>query len=727
MPGGLSIRSNPSIDGRRVRSKENGVKRIMLRSLLLTLFSLRSCHECLTKTAIFRRLRHIMNVSELARRLRVTPKELLAKLPGLGFSIGHRAIKVDDLLAERIIRKWHENRRRERMRSSLLKTTTEEEKKDPSELKPIQIPAVIIVRDLAGLMNLPVTRVIQELMRNGILAAQNERLDFETAGIIAEELGFKAEPETEVEKEATEQVAAQDRLKEVMESDAGSLQSRPPVIVVMGHVDHGKTKTLDAIRATHVMESEAGGITQHIGAYQAEKKDRKITFIDTPGHEAFTVMRSRGAKVADIAILVVAADDGVQPQTKEAIDIIKAAGLPFIVALNKMDKPEADPDKVLAQLSEYGVQVEDWGGNVPLVKISAKSGMGIDDLLEMILLVADLDPDRIRANPDRLAMGTVIESHVDKGEGPVATILVQSGTLKRNAHLSSGDALYGRVRAMKDWTGKALEEAPPGTPVKILGFKVAPAVGDIIEVPSDPKKLSTKVKSTHQVADAFVAKKQIQTEEEKKETKKQMLQVVLKSDVLGSLEAIMGMLEKVQDERVGVEVIKKGLGNVTDTDVSAAQNASKIVYAFNVNEDPQIAEMSRDVGVEIRKYKIIYELQDDIVKELNKLLKPEVKLLQIGTFDTLAVFRTEQGRMVIGGKVQSGKVVTGEKARVWRGEEPLGDVEIETVQIGKQTMKEAAAGTECGLAIKGKVKVAVGDRLDIYHEEVSEQTFELKR
>jgi translation initiation factor IF-2 len=667
-----------------------------------------------------------MNVSELARRLRVTPKELLDKLPGLGFSIGHRAIKIDDVIADRIVRKWHENRRRERMRSSLLKTAKREER-DPSEFRPVKIPRIIIVRELAGLLDVPVTRLIQELMRNGILAAQNERLDFETAAIIAEEFGFKAEALEEKGAETSEQAAAQDRLKEIAESESNeTLRPRPPVVVVMGHVDHGKTKTLDAIRKTNVMESEAGGITQHIGAYQAEKKDRKVTFIDTPGHEAFTVMRSRGAKVADIAVLLVAADDGVQPQTKEAIDIIKAANIPFVVALNKMDKPEADPDRVLAQLSEYGVQAEAWGGSVPMVKISAKSGQGIDDLLEMILLVADMNAERIRANPDRRAIGTVIESHVDKGEGPVATVLVQSGTLKRNDFIGLGGALYGRVRAMREWTGNAVNEAPPGTPVKILGFKVAPAIGDIVEVPEDPKKLKERVKSARQVAEAFVAKKQMPKEEEDEDAqKKEMLQIVLKADVLGSLEAILGMLEKIKDSRVGVEVIKKGLGNVTDTDVSAAANTSKIIYAFNVVPDPQIAEMSRDENVDIRKYKIIYELQDDVVAELNKLLKPEVSYMDIGSFEVVAIFRTEAGRMVIGGKVKEGKVVSGEKARVWRGEEPLGDVDVESVQIGRQSMKEAAQGTECGVAVKGKIKIQIGDRLDVFHEEVTERKLEI--
>ena len=452
-----------------------------------------------------------MNVSELARQLRVTPNELLDRLPGLGFSIGRRAIKIDDLMAGQIIRKWNENRRRERMRNSLMKTSYGPSDRGDVELRPIKIPSVIIVRDLAGLLHLPVTRIIQELMKNGILAAQNERLDFETASIIVEELGFRAEvDESESEESKKHQEKAEDRLKQVMDAEAREdMKPRPPVIVIMGHVDHGKTKTLDAIRKTNVVATEAGGITQHIGAYQVEKKGRAITFIDTPGHEAFTVMRSRGAKIADIAVLVVAADDGVQPQTKEAIDIIKAAGIPYVVALNKIDKPEADADRVLAQLAEYGVQVEAWGGKIPLVKISALKGTGIDELLEMILLVVDMDPDHVMANPNRLAMGTVIEAHVDKGEGPVATILVQNGTLHRNDAIGIGRSLYGRVRAMRDWTGKQLDAASPGTPVKILGFKVAPAVGDIMEVPKDPKDLDMKAKTARQVTESFVAKKQM--------------------------------------------------------------------------------------------------------------------------------------------------------------------------------------------------------------------------
>ncbi|MFA6504435.1 MAG: translation initiation factor IF-2 N-terminal domain-containing protein, partial [Patescibacteria group bacterium] len=366
-----------------------------------------------------------MNVSDLARRLKVTPQELLDKLPALGFDIGAHAIKLDNQMAEKIFRKWIEQARRERLRGKLLsgsQQTQNASMAEPGAKKSVTLPEIIIVRELAGKLNLPVTRVIQELMRAGILASQNERLDFETAAIISDELGFEAKKE-DGNKPTFEAAQAQDRLKEILDTqETGKIILRPPVVVVMGHVDHGKTKTLDAIRRTNVMEGEAGGITQHIGAYQAQRKGRLITFIDTPGHEAFTVMRSRGAKVADIAILVVAADDGVQPQTKEVIDIIHAAHLPFVVALNKIDKPDADPDRVLAQLADYGVTTEAWGGAVPIVKISAKQGTGIDDLLEMILLLADMNADQIKADPSRLAAGTIIESHVDKAEGPVATI-----------------------------------------------------------------------------------------------------------------------------------------------------------------------------------------------------------------------------------------------------------------------------------------------------------------
>ena len=666
-----------------------------------------------------------MNVSDLARRLKVTPAELLEKLPSLGFDIGMKAVKIDDPTAEKMFRKWVDEERKARLRGQLVAQTAKEKSQraiNPVERKAVVLPGMIVVRDLAGALGLPVTKVIQELMRAGILASQNERLDFETAAIISEELGFNATREEIKKDDGIETVQALDRVKEILDNeDVEKLLPRSPVVVVMGHVDHGKTKTLDAIRSTNVMGGEAGGITQHIGAYQVNKKNRDLTFIDTPGHEAFTVMRSRGAKVADIAILVVAADDGVQPQTKEAYQIINAAKLPFIVALNKIDKEGADIDRVLAQLGEIGVTTEAWGGTVPLVKISAKTGVGIDDLLDMIVLVADMNADKIRANPNRLAAGTVIESHVDKGEGAVATILIQSGTLKRNDHIGIAGAAYGRVRQMRDWKGHVVDAAIPGMPVKVLGFRTAPAVGDILEVPVDPKTLEVKkMKTNMQVTQQMTATKT--TASEAAQHNKKVLNVILKCDTLGSLEALLGMFEKIVDERVAVDVIQKGLGNVNEGDILRAEASQPaVVYAFSVLVTPVATALARDKHVDTGTYKIIYELFDDVIKRLDTLVPPEVIITPLGEFETVAIFRTEHARMVIGGKVKSGKIFPGEKVRVWRGEDPIGLGEVEAVQIGKSVVKESFEGQECGISFKGKTKIEVGDRLEIYHEEVKER------
>ncbi len=668
-----------------------------------------------------------MNVSELARRLRVTPHEMLTKLPELGFDIGARAIKVDDRVAEQIIQKWMEHVRRERLRNQILAQQAVP-MADNRQKTEIILPAVLAVRDFAGLLRLPVTKVIQQLMKAGILASQNERIDFTTAAIIAEELGFKPVQESAKQEEWKDALEEKDIIKERLKQTTEGLVTRPPVVVIMGHVDHGKTRTLDAIRKTNVMEGESGGITQHIGAYQVEKNNRKITFIDTPGHEAFTVMRSRGAKVADVAVLVVAADDGVQPQTKEAADIIRAAKLPFVVALNKIDKPDADPNRVLGQLAEIGITVEEWGGNVPMAKISAKTGQGIDALLDTILLVADIEPERIMARLDARAAGSVIEARVSKGEGPVATIIVQDGTLRVNDWLGIAGAAYGRVRAMRDWNGQQLQAAPPGTPVKILGFKVPPVVGDVIEVPENPRDLEQKkVKPTRQVADAFTATKAmpVQGDESKK---KIMLNVILKTDVLGSLEALLGMIEKVSHDLVGVDVIQKGLGNVTEADIQRAMNSRpSVVYGFNVLTPTAMEILAREKEVDVRSYKIIYELFDDILARLNALLPQETIIVPLGQAEVAGIFRTEPGRMVVGLRVKDGKLQTGCKVRVWRGEDPIGEGVIETLQSGKSAVKEVSGGQECGSAFKGKTKLELGDRFEAYLEESKARKVEFTR
>jgi translation initiation factor IF-2 len=670
-----------------------------------------------------------MNITELARRLNVAPEELREKLPGLGFSIGKHAIKVDDRVASQIMGAWAELRRRERLQRKMdeQKAMVErrEQKRESSEHKPIELPRVITVRDFASRLQMPVARLMQELMQNGIFASLNERIDFDTAAIVAEDLGFQAVAETA--KALPEEEQTLHRVAEVMQAeDAAHLEPRPPVVVVMGHVDHGKTKLLDAIRVTHVMESEAGGITQHIGAYQVVRKDREITFIDTPGHEAFTVMRSRGATVADIAILVVAADDGVQPQTKEAIHIIQSSHLPFVVALNKVDKPDANIDRVKGQLSEAGLVPEDWGGQTVMVPVSAKTGVGIDDLLDVLLLVADLQHDAIRANAARPAIGTIIESHVDPGEGPVATVLVQTGTLRIGDDLGVRGTLYGRARALRDWKGSDVQEAPPSMPVKLIGLKAAPAVGDILEVPeqvAELKKFKTQpVRAVEEVA----AIKHAPPAEGEATTDKKTVKLIIRTDVLGSLEAILGMLDAIQHEEVGVEVVGKGLGNITDTDVMNAHTAHAVLLGFNVRPTGTAEELARDQEVPIRLYSVIYKLFEDALSDLQKLLPSETVLTELGKAEVLANFRKTEDGWIVGCKILEGKFKAKGKLRILRGNEIVGEGEVLSVHIGRAEVKDAKAGQECGVSYKGRIKTEVGDRFEAYTEEIKNRLLEIK-
>ncbi|MFC1703123.1 translation initiation factor IF-2, partial [Patescibacteria group bacterium] len=475
---------------------------------------------------------------------------------------------------------------------------------------------------------------------------------------------------------------------------------------------------------TNVVKGEAGGITQHIGAYQVEKKGRAITFIDTPGHEAFTVMRSRGARVADVAILVVALDDGVQPQTKEVIDIIKAAKLPFVVALNKVDKPDVDIQKVKTQLSDQGFIPEDWGGSTVMTPVSAKTGQGIDELLDTILLVADMDKEKIRANPDQRAIGTVIESHVDGGEGVVATVLVQTGTLRRNDVLAVGGTSFGRVRAMKDWNGETVDEASPGMPVKIIGFKTATRVGDIVEVPEDAKSLK-KAKKAYGGDKPGVAVQQVGQGEDVESEEKKILPVILKADVLGSLEAITGTLEKMKTPDVAVAVVSKGLGNVTESDVMQAEATGGVVMGFNVHATREANVLARDKNVEVGHYEVIYELFDELKRRLQELLPAEVIKTELGKLEVLATFQTDKRGQVIGGRVKDAKLIKGAKFVVYRGEEPVDEGEVLGLQVGKSDTNEVSPGSECGMKISSKRAIEIGDIIDTYTIERKERVLEL--
>ncbi|MBU1029563.1 translation initiation factor IF-2, partial [Patescibacteria group bacterium] len=645
--------------------------------------------------------------------------ELREKLPQLGFDIGAKAIKVDDRLVGKIMYKWGELKKLERLNTKYRK----EEKiklEAVEKVKEVSLPSAITVRDFALKLQLPVNIVIQELMKNGILASLNQQVDYDTASILAEDLGYNVlREDAEV---SAGQMTAEEMKTLLGDEDESMLQDRPPVIVVMGHVDHGKTALLDAIRRTHVIEGEAGGITQHIGAYQVERQGRKITCIDTPGHEAFTVMRSRGARVADIAILVVAADDGVQPQTDEVIKIIHAAKLPFVVAVNKIDKPEADVQKTLTQLSERKIIPEAWGGDAVIAEVSAKKNEGIDQLLEMVLLVADMNKDRIRANPDRTAIGTVIESHVNKSEGPVATMLIQSGTLRTNQVLAVNEEMYGRVRAMKDWNGELVKEAPPGMPVRILGFKVAPNVGDVIQVPADGKELK-KVRKQYAMERRGTVSVSSGSDEEVESVKK--LNVVLKADVLGSLEAIVGTLEKMKAPEVAVEIVGRGLGNVTDSDVLQAEATEGLVLAFNVLATKEADILAREKGVDIVSEKVIYHLFDKVKERLQAMFPPEIIRNDLGRAEILKIFRADKAGQIVGARVSDGHVEVGVNVVVYRGEQPIDEGKVLHLQSGKNEVKDCKHGQECGIKLTCKTTMLTGDNLHFFSEERRERKLQL--
>ncbi|KKP59470.1 MAG: Translation initiation factor IF-2 [Candidatus Magasanikbacteria bacterium GW2011_GWC2_34_16] len=667
-----------------------------------------------------------MNVSELARQLRVHPQKLLQILPEFGFDIGAKSIKIDDRVAQQIQREW---RRIKYILDERERKEKEEEKEKEKEQRresgvAVSIPSVLTVRQLADKLQTPINKLMLELMKNGILATQNENIDHDTAVLVAEEMGFSiAEEEVLAVTEENTSQHVQNLEKTL---GTGATVPRPPVIVVMGHVDHGKTKLLDAIRSTNVVAQEAGGITQHIGAYQVvwnnpkTKAQTPLTFIDTPGHEAFTVMRSRGAKVADIAILVVAADDGVKPQTIEAINIIKAAKLPVVVAINKIDREGADPQRVRTELSQHNILADDWGGDVPMVEISAKQNLNIDKLLDTLLLVAEMNAENIKANPDRPAAGTVIEAHVDKGQGPVATILVQTGTLHNNDPLVVNGEIYGKVRAMKNYRTDTILEAGPSCPVRILGFKIAPQVGDVLDVSQagDATEINLKTKRTQQ---SGAEQRPVVATDENDEEAKQMYNIVLKTDMLGSLEAIVASLEKISHDEVGVKVVGKGLGNITADDISLAAATGATVFGFNVNTTPIATEMMQNGGVQFKQYHVIYDLLDYVKGELEKMLNPELIVTELGNFKVIALFRTEKNSMVVGGRVEKGKILRNCLAHVKRGGEIIGKGKITKLQISKQEMNEVPEGSECGIQFEGKLKLEVGDLLEAYKEEKKEK------
>lgn len=588
--------------------------------------------------------------------------------------------------------------------------------------KVVTIPDLITVRQLAELLGVSPIEVIKELIADGIMANINQTIDYDTAAVVASDMGFEPREEAPPplpEVEAPPAPLTEVPLREIYAQEAPeNLEARPPVVTVMGHVDHGKTTLLDAIRETNVVAGEVGGITQHIGAYQVERGGRKITFIDTPGHEAFTAMRARGAQVTDIAVLVVAADDGVMPQTKEAVDHARAAQVPIIVAINKIDKKEADPDRVKRQLAELGLTVEEQGGDVISVEVSAREKEGLDNLLEMILLVADLS--ELRANPHRPAMGTAIEGKLDRSRGPMATVLVQNGTLEVGDNLVMGN-IYGRVRAMFDYQGKAVKRVSPSTPVAILGLSDVPRAGDTFEVVPDEK--GAKALAQERVEKEVAAGRrpprlsldeiydQIQAGKVKE------LLVILKGDVQGSLEPVRNSLERLGDENLRVRIIREGTGGITESDVNLAIASGAIIIGFNVQVEPTARSMAEVERVEIRQYEVIYKLIEDMEKALKGLLEPVYEDVVLGRVEVRAVFHISKRGKVAGAYVEEGEVRRNAQAKVIRDGEVLYDGQIASLKRFKDGVKEVAAGFECGIGLDGFEDFEEGDIIEVYKKE----------
>jgi translation initiation factor IF-2 len=582
--------------------------------------------------------------------------------------------------------------------------------------KVVEIPHNVSVRQLSEMLKVTVVDIIKQLMRNGIMANINQVIDFEIAEKVVAYYGYKAKLKAQATRKSASVISEIKKQQQLLTAE-GNLKPRPPVITIMGHVDHGKTRLLDAIRQTNVMDSEAGGITQHIGAYQVEINDQKITFLDTPGHEAFTAMRARGAQVTDITVLVVAADDGVQPQTLEAISHAKAAGVPIVVAINKIDKPEANPDFVKQQLAEAGLVVEEWGGDVIAVGTSAKTKKGIQELLENLLLVAEME--NLRADPTLPAKGVVIEAEMDKNKGPLTTILVHDGTLKPGDTVVIGTT-WGRIRAMFNDSGKQVRKAKPSTPVVVLGLHEVPQVGDAMTVVADEKQARHLADENRKEAMALARTANLTNLlDQVNAGKVKELNIVMKADVQGSVEPIKDSIERLQTDEVQVKLVHYGTGNVTETDVMLAVASKGLVVAFNTGVDIGAQRMADAEGVDIRTYKIIYDLIDDVEKALKGMLEPEYVEVINGHAEVREVFAAGKKGSVAGSYVKDGKIKRGDKVRIKRENKILAETVISSLRRFKDDVKEVAAGYECGIALENFDQFQVGDIFECYNLERS--------
>jgi translation initiation factor IF-2 len=679
-----------------------------------------------------------VKISELAEKLDSSVEEIVSLIKELDFEYDQESFEVDQDLAELIedelgttksnvdvlVDKVEDALEREVVKSQRKKTAGKDVKTnsrseaavlEQKKIGKLEVDESISVKELAEKTGINAAKIIGELMKNGIIANINQQLDFETASVIMSE--FSVELKKSVSTGTTTDFIEQNLAAIIGEDDTADLQERPSIITVMGHVDHGKTKLLDSIRNANVVAGESGGITQHIGAYQVKKNGKLITFLDTPGHEAFTEMRSRGAKITDIAILVVSATEGVKPTTIEAINHAKDAGVPIIVAINKVDLPESNPDKVKAELSEYGLQPEEWGGDTVMVPVSALQGTGIDNLLDMVLLVSEVQ--NLKANPNRQAVGTVIETHLDPGMGPVATIIINTGTLNIGDTVVVGDA-YGKIKTMQNHAGKKMATAPPATPVFISGLSKTPQTGDILQVMKDDKTArehavhvsahrNTMRISSNSIMSDIVSK--IRSGE------MQVLKVILKTDTKGSFEAIRQSLEGVKHDEVMVKIIHSGIGNIKESDVAMAAASNAIILGFHVGVPQQVESSIERTGVIVKNYKIIYELIEDVRNILTGLLSPEIVVVDLGLAEVRQVFLQKKKEMILGLKLTNGILKKGSKLRVKRGGEVVGEGEVLTLQKIDKQVDQIKAENECGIKFKGNVIVEEGDALEAYEIE----------
>lgn len=638
-----------------------------------------------------------MDISTLSKQLNIPIAQLRDKARQAGFRISPRANKIDNYMAKQIMTAFG-------YKPTIVIA--------PENVQ-VKLPKVLTVKELAAKLNLDITVVIKRLIENGVMATINEEIDYDTATIVAVDLGFQVSEEMEKTTRLGTGFVL-DAMTSEQKTQTKDLQTRPPVVAIMGHVDHGKTTLLDTIRRTNVVEQEAGRITQHIGAYQVSHKNELITILDTPGHEAFAAMRARGANVTDIIVLVVAADDGVKPQTIEVINRAKLTGTPMIVAINKIDRPDANIERVKKELSDYGVMIEEWGGTVPVAKISALGNQGVDELLDLILLQAQVL--ELKANPAGQTLATVIEAHLERTQGPVASVLVQNGTLNLSDIVSMG-ASFGKIRSMINAKGARVKSALPSTPVVISGLSEVPQVGDVLKTyksPEDAKDQATLVAKSERA-------KKIQAKSPLKYAGKE-LNLILKVDVQGSLEAINEALSKLKNTEVKLNIIEEGAGEINENDVLRAASTSASIIGFHTRISPQASKLAQAKNVPVRSYDVIYELVEDLTKQLIDMLTPEVLRTDLGKAKVLAIFRTEKDKMIIGGKVVEGKLKDRASVEIKRGGEIVGKATVLELQQNKSKAKEVLNGFEFGLSLQTQTKILEDDLLVVYEETVRKRS-----